>query len=1001
MPLLRVALRRMRCQPIDPFALFVAVLAGCALIGAVSIVAALGREDATRAELGSLAPAQRSVRVQVAFDPSVSPVDRAERRAIAGLAPLRDLTGRLTLVRVWGPVEPTDERGTRLVSIGGARPELVNGRAARGCSGTECEVLALGPRPKVGSVLAMPGVRLLVVGRARLPAGAQPSSAVLRGKAVVVPDAAPLAAVVAGVRRFSVITTPLDAGAIRGSRLGETADLIDRTLTRVHQNSQPSIVSSPVAELRRLDRRITTSQRRLLVIGIDGAALLIAFAAFFASTRRDQVALSGAQLAGLGASRRQLAAWRLVETGVPAAAGLLLAFAGVLAAAALYAHGRDLGSPFIGSALPLATVAAMVGIAFGASVVVLAWARPRTAAPARAGALEVGACVALAVIVWQAASTGGLDPDTLAGSGDTVPVMLFVPALAVLAFGVVLLRLLPFGYRLLERAARRGAPPVRLGLLGTVRHPRLAGAATTFLAVSLGTALFALNYRSTLVADAHAGASFRAGAAWRVTERSERPPATSSVAPLTRYRKVTHESPLPVLRLSGALDATGGPSAADIEVLGVPAPRLRELRGWRPSFSNDSPAEIGRAIARPGARFTGPRIAPTATAIRMWARSPSSNQLSVHVLERGQHFDELPLGSADLGWRLTQARVPPAARGATLAAVSLASNAFGATARTADFGPLEQRLGDGRWVRLADLGSWEGPVGGFSNSSVVPAAFRGAPIRRGATAVFDPAAASLIRPPFLVPGAIPALVGPDVGNGRVDLHIAGFRLPLIVVAHSKLFPTVTARPRKFVVVDYGTLFAYLNGGLPGIAEPSEAWFFGRPPKGASAVLERAPFRAAALTEQAALDRAAANDALALNARDLLTALAVVAALLGIVGFAVALGAIARDERQELAEYEALGVGPNELDTALRIRVAAMAGVGLVAAVAGGLAGNALTAGLVAVSGSGRKPLPPIEAHVAWLACAGVLVAVGLAAAAVTTRRARRSTVPVARRLREG
>jgi hypothetical protein len=982
----------MRSQKADPLALFAAVLAGCALIAAVSIVGALGREDASRAELSALSPARRAVRVQVTFDPAISPEDRAEARAIAGLGALRGVTEPVTRVRVWGPVEPADERGTRIVTVSGAG-------APRGCGGATCEVLAFGPVPNVGSTFTLQGVRVRVVGRARLPASSQPSSAVLHGRALLVPDDPRFDALKAGARRFTVLSAPLDTDAIRGSRLAATADLIERTLTRVHQDAQPSVVGGPVAELRRLDRRITTAQRRLLVIGIDGAALLIAFAAFFASTRRDEVALGTGQLAGLGASRRQLAAWRLFETVTPAVAALALALLGALTAAALYAHSRGLTSAFVGSALSIETIAAMVALAALACAVVLAWGRRPATDTRRAGALEVGACVALAVIVWQAASTGGLDPGTLADDGGTLPVMLFVPALAVLAFGVLLLRLLPVGFRLLERAARRGPPAVRLGLLGTVRHPQLAGAATTFLAVALGSALFALNYRSTLVSDAHAGARFRAAADWRVTERSTRPPVTTSVAPLTRYRKISGEPPTPVLRMQAALDTTGQEMTADVQLLGIPAERLAQLRGWRSSFADASPAAVGRAIARPSARFTGPRLARTATAIRLWARTPTDRDVSVRVLASGQRFEEVPLGRVGPTWRLLRARVPARAKGATLASIELGGDPFGA-ARTADFGVPEQRLGDGRWVKVTDLLEWQGPVGG-SGSLVLPEAFPHSPVRRGVTVRFDYLGAPLIRPPFDVPTALPALVGPGIGSGRVDLHVIGFRIPLEVVAHSRLFPSVTTLPRRFVVVDYDTLFAYINGGLPGVVEPSEAWFFSQPPHGLGAALARPPFRGAALTELNALDRAAANDVLALNARDLLTALAVVAALLGVAGFVVAIRAIARDERQELAEYEAQGVDPAQLGTALRIRLATMASVGLVAAIAGGIAGNALTAGLVAVSGTGREPLPPIEARVAWVACVALLLAVGVAVAAVTRSWSRPSSVPVARRLREG
>jgi hypothetical protein len=991
-----------RCQKADPLVLFAGVLASCALLAAVGIVGAVGREDATRSELASLSAADRALHAQVVFDPAVNDDDRAEARAAAELARLRSMTEPLARVRVWGPVEPADERGTRLVAISGARPQITSGRAAEGgCERSRCEVLSLGPRPRVGSAMQLQGVRLVVVGRARLPAAIRPDGGVLRGRALIIPGAAPaLGPLLSGSRRFSVLTAPLAGRAVHGSRLGRTADDIDAALTRIHQRNQPSTVRGPGAELRRLDDRITTAQRRLLVIGIEGAALLIAFAAFFATTRRDEVALSTAQLAGLGASRRQLAAWRVIESAGPALAALLVALPAAIAAAALYARGRGPTGAFVGSALPFALVASMVLVAVAACAIVIAWGRRPARDSSRAGALEVGACVALAVIVWQAASTGGLDPDTLAEKSATVPVILFVPALAVLAGGVLLLRLLPLGFRGVERLARRGPLPVRLGLLGTVRHPRLAGAATTFLAVALGSALFALNYRSTLVADAHAGARFAAGASWRVTERGARPPATASVAPLTRYRRITREQPTPVLRLSAALDATGASTAADIQVLGIPGERLREIKGWRADFSDASLAAVGRTLARERRPLRGPRLDPSATAIRMWARSPSANAVLLRVVAPGQAFAEIPVGSAGPAWHHLRAPVPRRARGGILASIGLASEAFG-PARSADFGVVEQRLGDGRWTGLTDLHAWAGPVGGIGGASVTPQGFPDSPVGRGVGVVFDPAAAPLIRAPYPVPAALPAIAGPDVGTGRVDLHVIGVRTPLRVVASSSLFPSVTHLPRRFVVVDYATLFAYLNGAQPGIAEPSEAWFFGRPPPRERALLEHPPFRAASVTDLRALDRSAANDVLALNARHLLTVLAVVAALLGLAGFLVALRAIARDERQELAEYEAMGVDPAQLGSALRIRLAAMASVGIVAAVAGGIAGNALTAGLVAVSGAGRHPLPPIEARVAWLACAVLLVAVSAAVAALTWGPGRPSSVPVARRLREG
>jgi hypothetical protein len=603
--------------------------------------------------------------------------------------------------------------------------------------------------------------------------------------------------------------------------------------------------------------------------------------------------------------------------------------------------------------------------------------------------------VALAVILWQASTTGGLDPAVLARRDAGVPVVLFVPVLAVVAGGVLLLRLLPLGFRTLERLARHGPLSFRLALLGVVRRPALAAGATTFLAVALGSALFSLNYRTTLVAQGQAEAAFHAGAAWRTSERAG---SATSVAPLTRYRSLTREPPTPVIRTAAKMDVVDDPIDADIQVLGIPHDRIRALAGWRPSFSPTTPAGIGRALAKPRARFRGPRLAAGATSIRVWARAPLQSTLTARLLTDGQRFGAVTVGGIGPGWRRLQVAVPRGLRGAMLASIEVGGSFTSVSAQSADFGPLQQRLAGGRWETVSDLRDWEA-TDPWGESVLVPAGFRGGPRARGISVTFVPIGVSLIRPSFDLPKALPALGGPDVPSGRVDLKIAGVDVPLDVVARSRLLPTVTEQPRRFVLVDYETLFAYLNGTQPGLIEPSEAWFLSRPPPGLDARLERAPFRSAVLIRQDEAERTARNDRLALDAQALLLALAVVAALLGVGGLLIATGAMLRDEAQEQAEYEAMGVERSAVAIALRLRLAIMAVLGVAGAVAGGVAGVAMTASLVAVSGAARVPLPPIEARVTWWSCALLLAAVVAAVAVATVRTAHGPRASIATRLR--
>jgi ABC-type antimicrobial peptide transport system permease subunit len=106
------------------------------------------------------------------------------------------------------------------------------------------------------------------------------------------------------------------------------------------------------------------------------------------------------------------------------------------------------------------------------------------------------------------------------------------------------------------------------------------------------------------------------------------------------------------------------------------------------------------------------------------------------------------------------------------------------------------------------------------------------------------------------------------------------------------------------------------------------------------------------------------------------------------------------ERGVLAEYEALGVSPIALRRTAQLRLFVLSALGIAAGVAGGLLGVRLIGAFVAVTGTARRPLPPIVAVVDWAAAAVVvaaLVVAALAAAALVAGRTLRE--PAARRLR--
>ena len=108
------------------------------------------------------------------------------------------------------------------------------------------------------------------------------------------------------------------------------------------------------------------------------------------------------------------------------------------------------------------------------------------------------AAAAAAVVVAVAFARGATDTGSLAGGQGTGAVLLLLPGLVVFIAAVLAARAVGFISKLLERAGRRGALPLRLAALSLARNPGRAAVAVSFLVVSLGLALFAAVYRSTL-----------------------------------------------------------------------------------------------------------------------------------------------------------------------------------------------------------------------------------------------------------------------------------------------------------------------------------------------------------------------------------------------------------------------------------------------------------------------------------------------------------------------
>ncbi len=997
------ALRRLRHQPLQLTLLVVALAAAGAIVGTSSIVGALALESSVHDQIAAASPAQRALEVEYRLTPGGGiGTSRASSRL---LARFRAVTTAPAAVQVWDPVAPADERGTHLVVAPAGAVRLSSGRLPRGCVRKTCQALALSGGYKLGQRVPLGrGVSLWIVGLGSATNAALPDQALLAGNSAFVPrvGGTPLARVESGSGSTVSQTALLIPGSVHGWQLHRLAQQLRVASVRLERGDSSASVSSPAPLLDQLGQTGSTARNRLLLVSSDGAALLLAFAAFVAALRRRELERMRLQLETLGGSRRQVTLVRAVEVAVPALLALVLVLAGLRLALVPVGADHDLPGGFVGEALPLTTLLSVIGLELIGVAILFAAAVPHVRRRFGVGPLEVAALTALAVVVWQSVATGGLDPSQIASGAGGLPVLLLTPALTVLAAGIILLRLLPLIFRLAERLARRAPIPLRLALLAAARSPGPAAATTTFLAVALGSALFSLNYRATLDQQAQNAAAFAVGAAVRITS----PTTDTGVPQLLASRPVA----LPALRLSATVDEEGGSNQQPLTLLALPADEIPQISGWRGSFSPFSRGKIARRLRPKPLSLSGPRLTRATTAIRLWARTNSTAQRAavLHLLTAGGSFISLPLGPLGHSWRLLSAPLTAQARDSELVGIEfpLSSGTAGGVVlqpggvtgnftesnETVDFGGIAAER-DGRWRPLPSLADWTGAQAPDFQGVLAEQPLAGAPFEQGLRFQLNGTSVPLVRPPIALETPVnssiyllPALLGANAAALAVDrqltIDVLGQQLRLTTAGTAQLFPTVTTAPGSFAVVDYQTLFAALNADDPGLAPPNEAWFNSPPAR----PLTPASAQVLRLWQQRAQLR---DDPLAAGTRRLLTWSGYAAAALALVGLIFSIRLALAAERQLLAEYEALGVGPRTLGRSVQLRLVVLCLLGFVAALAGAALAIRVVAALVAVTATAGQPLPPIQTAIAWQDGGALLAAVAavalLAAAALTGR----------------
>jgi hypothetical protein len=999
----RFALKRMRERRL-PLVIIVIALAGAAgLIGWGGLAASLAQESNVRQTLRELPPPARALRVVHYTSPQAK-----DANAVVVANELRafgDVTTRTRHVQVWHSIAPEDARGIRIVFARG-QVFAEQGRLPRGCNDGVCEALALRGSYRRGQLLHLHDTLYTPRGRARridalirivglgsLRSDALSDSSELGAHALFMRGLTkPLRKLVLNAGSSVFWTAPLDPDKVHAFRIRGLSERLRRAVVRIDRDTDPNNpaqATAPLGRLNALADRGDTARSRLLLVAGEAAALIVAFAAFAANSRRRDTAVGDEQLATFGATRVQAWLMRSTEALLPCVIGIAIALIGLRVATELVARARSLPGGFVASALPTSTILVVIAVGLAAALLLVLSAAPRRARYG-VGAIELAALASLGLVAWQVSATGALDPARVASSGGN-PVVVMMPALAFFASGVVLLRVLPLLLRLGERFARRGPFAVRLAFVTAARNPTQAAAATTFLAVALGGALFSLNYRATLVRQAHDQADFAAGAAWRVIERNPRRTyGPTDVTPLTRFARISRENPTPVIRIGAELPNVNPQlNPRPVQLVGIPAARLSEVRGWRSSFSSLDRNEIARRLRLRPVRLHGASITRDADEIRMWVRTKTEAPRIVvlHFLLPGQRFEFLRLGLAHKRWRLLHGRLPLEMRGSELVGLEFLPTVVPLTHPLdyngeIDVGAISLRR-KSEWAVLRSVNEWVAarPFVGSSSGVVVPSGFISAQIGSGLQFYLLGTLRPLIRPSIQLPENLPALVGGDIAtaavNEKINLNIADRTLSIRVAGQSSLFPTVTKHPEQFAIVDYDTLFALLNADQPGTAVPSEAWFFDGHGSGFVERLHRPPFRLEQAIAAKPLATRLLADPLAAGTRSVLFVAGLAAAAFGLLGLILSTRATLAAERLLIAEYEALGVPTQTLSRAAQLRFVALSAVGIGAAFAGGLLAVRLIGSFVAVTGTGTSPLPPIVPSIAWVGALVVLSAVAL------------------------
>jgi hypothetical protein len=983
------------------------IAAASALLATTYAGSLVARDRSVAASLASLPPDVRAIRLASI---NVSPDEYAalDTRARETLEPLLHREPVATVLYRESTIAGSY---LGLGAVDGLGPwiDLRSGRLPHACTRERCEVVQLRGG---GGIPNVPGLRLVPVGRGKLVStalfgdGIAPAKNGLRAAElseqyqrasryhlpappplVLAEGVAPLirSPVLLGYRTYGWVV-PIASGDAHAWSIDELLREIEQARSTLQSVSPSFDLRAPEGELRALDDASTVAGRRLLLLGGQASALLLAFAVLAATRLRRDSEAARQRLTWLAAPRSSialaLAAEAFLLTAVGVASGWL---AGVGASAVLARREGESIRPILSGSVLSADgfyVATLLGV-----LVFVALLAALTVRPIRVGGLSFSpfdfAAIAALAIVVIAAARGRADPQNLLAQRGTGVLLLLLPALIAFVVVVCVARLLPIVLRLVVRVSPARLVSLRLAVLALARRPGYAAVTVAFLTVSLGLALFAESYRSTLVRGQDDQAAFAVPADFVLREDLSRLIDVNTVATSERLGSLgPGVSAHQVTRQNGSVRGSFDLNA--ITVLGLDQPAMRAIDGWRADFAATSLSTLAAEIGAPDdVRLRGAALPPRSRSLVLPLKAAGEPfSVSADLEAKDGTFLQQKLGDVSPGRRqVLTSRLPKAIRGGRLVAlrfdppprlVERGADAGGPARASVRLWPLRTGAGVRREV-VTDYASWLGVGGARQVAS--------APIRLSLT--LTNAAVTQFRPRQPTDGQpLPAVVSPRVGSiagkdGILALDVADHTLRMRVVGLARRFPgATTGLSDDFTVVDRNALVTALNAEEPGAGFVNEVWV-DAPTARVAAVgdrLRRPPFDVLDLESQQQLKTTLQDEPIARASLLVLEVAAAVALMLALVGLVLGIVSELRDERGELLDLEAQGVGPSGLRLQVGLRALMVVGFGLAGAAGLAFALSFLVIRLVALTASATLPEPPLRLALSW-----TVVSVSLAA----------------------